>query len=114
MAWVTGDNILYKKTCCLILIALLATSCGYKPQLGPPWMQKLFKEGPDGPEEFRQGWRDGCETGLSAVANRFQRSFYQFKQDYKLAQNPVYYAGWRTSFTYCQRYLFQYLRRNLI
>jgi len=77
-------------------------------------MQKLLYEGPEGPPKFRQGWRDGCETGIAGSSNRLQRGFYKFKQDYKLAQDSTYYAGWKVAYNYCQRYVFQYLRRNII
>lgn len=98
----------------LLIVLTLATSCSFKPKVGAPWMQKLLHEGPEGPTHFRQGWVHGCETGISATANRFQKSFYKFQQDYKLAQDPVYYSGWKAAFNYCQRYMFQYLRRNIL
>lgn len=85
-----------------------------KPRLGSPFMQKMLTQGPEGPTLYKQGWRDGCETGMSSVANMLQRSFYTFKQNADLAQNKVYYTGWKTAYTYCQRYLFQYLRRLYI
>ena len=100
----------------IFLLATLAfvSSCSYRPQVGAPWMQEMLHQGPEGPTEFRLGWRDGCETGISATANRFQRSFYSFKQDYELSKNPKYYTGWKAAFDYCQRYVFQYLRRSVL
>lgn len=103
-----------KKFLFLSLIILLTASCGVKPQVGPPWMQEMLNQGPDGPTNFKLGWRDGCETGISATSNRFQRSFYKFKQDYELSKDQAYYTGWKTAFSYCQRYVFQYLRRNIL
>ena len=103
-----------KKTMLLVILICLSSCSLFRPQVGPPWMQKLIFEGPDGPTKFKQGWKDGCETGVAASANRFQRSFYTFKQDYELSQDPVYYSGWKTASDYCKRYIFQYLRRNII
>lgn len=83
--------------------------------VGPPWMQEMLQNGPKGGSaNFRLGWKHGCETGISATANRFQRSFYKFKQDYRLADNSSYYTAWKTAYNYCQRYVMQYLRRNII
>lgn len=103
-----------KKLCAILTIMLLASACSYKPRVGAPWMQKLMTQGPEGPALFKAGWRDGCETGLSSSANAFQRHFYTFKQDAKLAGNNEYYTGWKSAYLYCQRYVFQYLRRNTI
>lgn len=97
-----------------IIIILLTSGCNYRPRVGAPWMQKMLTQGPGGPTKFQKGWVDGCETGISATANTFQRHFYTFKQNYDLAQDPIYYTGWKTAFNYCQRYVFQYLRRNII
>lgn len=105
-----------KKLLLLSVIMMLLTSCNsqFKPRVGAPWMQDMLTQGPEGPTNFRKGWRDGCETGISSTANRLQRSFYHFKQDYQLAQDPVYYKGWKAAYNYCNRYVFQYLRRNII
>jgi hypothetical protein len=102
------------KIAIILLLSLAVGGCtDFKPQVGPPWMQKMLTQGPDGPTNFKLGWRHGCETGISATANRLQRSFYKFRQDYRLAQDPTYYTAWKTSYNYCQRYTFNYLRRNL-
>ena len=100
----------------LIITAFFLMSCtsDFKPRVGAPWMQDMLNQGPEGPTNFRKGWRDGCETGISATANRLQRVFYDFKQDFALAQDPVYYKGWKAAYNYCQRYVFQYLRRNIL
>lgn len=99
---------------CLVLLSGVTEGCSFRPRVGPPWMHKMLTQGPPGPTNFQLGWRDGCETGIAASANTFQRQFYRFKQDSTLAQDPTYYTGWRNAFNYCQRYVFQYLRRNII
>ena len=97
------------------MIILLSGCMDFRPKVGAPWMQELLHQGPKGAStNFQLGWRQGCETGISATYNRFQRSFYKFKQDHRLAQDPEYYTGWKTAFNYCQRYVFQYLRRNIL
>lgn len=98
----------------LLSFCILLSACNYRPMVGAPWMQNMLKNGPEGPTSFKLGWRDGCETGISASSNAFQRSFYKFKQDYNLSKDPVYYKGWKTAFTYCQRYVLQYLRRTIL
>jgi hypothetical protein len=100
----------------LALISITLSGClDYKPMVGPPWMQEMLTNGPPGGNaSFRLGWRHGCETGISVSANKFQRSFYKFRQDYRMVKDPTYYKAWKTSYDYCHRYVAQYLRRNLI
>jgi len=106
-------NTLIRITLCLVLLTL-PMGCSWRPPVGPPWKQALLLEGPPGPPLFKEGWRAGCETGMAATANHLQKFFYRFKQDWELAQKPEYYAGWKVGWTYCQRYLFQYLKRDLV
>lgn len=99
----------------LLLMAILTFmlgGCDWKPQAGPPWAQKLLTEGPEGPPNFKLGWQDGCETGIATTGNHFQKFFYTFKQDSTLAQDPQYYTGWKNGWNYCQRYIFQYMKRD--
>lgn len=88
------------------------TSCSWRPQVGPAWDQKILKEGPDGPENFKLGWQHGCETGISTTANLYQKHFYRFTQDSTMVDDPVYYSGWRNGWSYCQRKIFQYYTRE--
>ena len=98
----------------MVLLACLLGSCSdFRPRVGAPWMQDLLNNGPDGPVNFKLGWRHGCETGISATSNKLQQHFYKFRQDYRLVDDPSYYTGWKTAYDYCQRYVFQYLRRNI-
>lgn len=101
----------------IIIICLgvtLLSGCTYKPKVGSPFIQDLMNQAPDGPIEFREGWRDGCETGISVTSNAFQRHFYTFTQNPDMAQDHKYYTGWKTAFWLCSRHVMQYLRRPLI
>jgi hypothetical protein len=99
----------------MILLCLSLAGCEGKPAVGAPWMQDLLNNGPKGGTDlFKKGWQDGCETGISVTSNALQRHFYRFKQDSSLAGNHEYYTGWSVAYTYCQRYVFQYLRRQYL
>ena len=110
----TGMQNKMKRYIITLLIVGLLTACGYRPMVGPPWMQDMLTESPDGPPRFKLGWRDGCETGISATSNALQKHFYSFKQDYQLARDREYYTAWKLAYTQCQRYVFQYLRRDIL
>jgi hypothetical protein len=98
------------------LIMLTACQAGIgRPMVGPPWKQKMLLNGPDdSPPKFREGWKDGCETSIAANANHLQKFFYKFKQNGYMAQDPVYYAGWKVARDYCQKFIFSYLNTDYI
>ncbi|MDX2082917.1 MAG: hypothetical protein SFV53_02895 [Rickettsiales bacterium] len=55
--------------------------------------------------EFQQGWRDGCETGMSAASNTFYKIFYRSNKvdGYKMSYSTDYKTAWNNSFWYCYR-----------
>ncbi|NDF12558.1 MAG: hypothetical protein EB060_07095 [Proteobacteria bacterium] len=86
-----------------VALLFLLTGCnpvmdGFKP--GSVWMAQA----PEGPPEYVQGWKDGCESGMSAYGNSFYRTFYKFKQDPAMVKNETYYRTWQDSFNYCRHY----------
>lgn len=93
----------------ILAISLLA-SC----RAGSPWQAWMFEGPPPGkeyPALYVEGWQDGCHTGAATAANHYYRFFYTYKQDPYKAQNKIYYRGWKDSFDYCYRYIYQYDRR---
>jgi len=57
--------------------------------------------------EFRRGWYDGCETGISvASVNIFYRMFYTNNRvdGYAKANDAEYRTGWGEAVGYCMRY----------
>jgi hypothetical protein len=56
--------------------------------------------------EFKQGWDDGCEVGMSSASNTFYKMFYRSNKvdGYKMTGSPEYKTAWNTSFWYCYRY----------
>lgn len=98
----------------LISAAVLALSAC---RAGPPWQAWMFDgpppvEGKEYNPLYVEGWVAGCETGASAAANHWYKFKYKFRQDAILAQNRVYYKGWKDAFDYCQRYIHQYDRQR--
>lgn len=76
---------------------------------GPP-----KQEGVEPHPLYVKGWQDGCETGVSAVTNHYYKFFYKWRQDAELAQNKIYYQGWRDAWDFCNRYMFQYLSKRFL
>lgn len=98
----------------LLMVILSLPGClnAFKPQAGPVWMQNILDDAPPGPQMFRIGWKDGCETGISATGNHWHKLHYKFTQQYDLVENHEYYTGWKIAWMYCQRYMFQFFMRD--
>jgi len=97
----------------IILIFLLIfpnlTSCKYGvakailPERPDAIFDKdLEKASPD----FRLGWRDGCETGMSAGSNTFYKMFYRnnVSDGYRMTSSSDYKTAWGNAFWYCYRH----------
>jgi hypothetical protein len=66
------------------------------------------------PQEYRQGWLDGCDTGFGAHGSDLYRWEYKFKQDPSQIMNPVYYKAWKDAENYCRTYIAEYTQRSLV
>tara|TARA_B100001564_G_C20658505_1_gene680425 strand:- start:1837 stop:2157 length:321 start_codon:yes stop_codon:yes gene_type:complete len=74
-----------------------------------PWPYGLVKSAPPGsPPDYAKGWDDGCKTGLSTMNRQIYKSFYGYKQDHTMADNPNYYKAWKDAYTYCRQYSFRF------
>lgn len=60
---------------------------------------------PPGPPEYQQGFKDGCESGISGYGTPFYKTFHRVRQDPVLSQNPVYYQIWKDAYAYCRTYV---------
>ncbi len=58
---------------------------------------------PPGPYNYRKGWKDGCESALSATNNFFQVSLgtHRFALDSRLINDRLYNQAWRYAFNHC-------------
>lgn len=51
-------------------------------------------------EEYRAGWKDGCEVGISGASNTFYKMFYRNNKidGYRMSSSPEYRDAWDNSF----------------
>jgi hypothetical protein len=91
-----------------ISLLLLLVGCSWQTAFRPRPI--TMPKGPpeNAPELYKKGWNDGCETGMSEFATTFYKSFYRFKQDFKLVENPEYYEAWKDSYTYCRHQVYKW------
>ncbi len=92
----------------IILSVMLLSSC-----VGSP-IEKIFPDRPnrsmtpedDASVEFQQGWKVGCEVGMSAGSNTFYKMFYRNNaaDGYKMTSSGDYKTAWGNAFWYCYRH----------
>lgn len=95
----------------LMVVAAMLSGCGdtfYQQLVRPrPWgMGKT----PEGSPYFKQGWDDGCSTGVAVYGIDRYKWSYTFKQDMTLVSNPEYYRAWKDAYTYCRWYNWKWNR----
>jgi hypothetical protein len=99
--------IFYKKYIYLFLIFLIVVNCSSKMQKTLPGLadSDLKKELSETSNEYRQGWKDGCETGISGGANTFYKMFYRNNKvdGYLISYSSDYRDAWDYAFWYCFR-----------
>lgn len=77
----------------LVFSALLLSGC--RP-IG------LYIDGPSGPPEYKLGWEDGCDSGLSVEGGLIGKTAYGFKKRPELYDNDLYKTAWNEGFAYCR------------
>ncbi len=76
-----------------------------------PWPAGLVKEMPvDAPEEYKLGWKDGCESGFASYGNDYYKTFYKFHYDMELMRtNKLYMRIWKDSYKHCRSHVNRHL-----
>ncbi|MEK6745816.1 MAG: membrane lipoprotein lipid attachment site-containing protein [Pseudomonadota bacterium] len=82
-----------KKYILILGLALVLSSCR------PLWLGMVD---PSGPPEYKLGWEDGCDSGISAEGNWADKMMYGFKKRQEMAANDQYKQAWNEGFTYCR------------
>ena len=57
--------------------------------------------------DYKQGWLDGCESGLATgFANDYYKSFYKYQKDKNMVKKGVkpYLRAWSSAMIYCRHY----------
>lgn len=66
----------------------------------PLWIASV---NPSGPPEYKLGWEDGCDSGVSAEdSGPIYKMALGFKRRAEMAENDQYKRGWNEGFSYCR------------
>lgn len=98
-------NILMKFLILISIFLLTACTSGAQKYL-PSMVDKQLKDETDKTtEEYRAGWKDGCEVGISSASNTFYKMFYRNTKidGYRMSSSPEYRDSWDSAFWYCYR-----------
>ena len=96
-----------KKIILLFTLLTIVTACDPTRENFFAPNKRLFTYVIDGPDNYQQGYLDGCETGLSTgFANDYYKTFYRFRKDIDRikAGDKVYLRAWSSAMIYCRHY----------
>lgn len=95
-----------------IILAVITIGCRgqvfSEKSMFAPWPAGMGRPPETAPVNYKEGWYDGCYTGLSTMNQQYYKSFYKYKQDYTKVDDEVYYQAWKDAYTYCRQYSFKY------
>lgn len=84
----------------LLLSLAACETFNFSPGIGKPF--SLSMKPPEGPPAYVQGWKDGCESGLSGYGNSVTKAFYRLRKSPEYNRNKVYQQIWHDSYNYCR------------
>lgn len=93
---------------CVMLLLLGTSGCIREGKFYPWWAKAPnldLLEAPNGPPVYQQGYKDGCQTALSAWSPAYNAVWWSFKQDPKLRYDPVYSQIWGDAYGYCAAFV---------
>lgn len=87
------------------LFILLLTGCQTVSNPTPFGIYRgMENQAPTGTPTFRAGWKDGCESGISAMGSLHHKATHHFAYDSTMLNSDEYHNSWRLGFRYCRWY----------
>ena len=77
----------------IIAAGLLVTGC--RPA-------SIYMVEPQGPAEYKLGWEDGCDSGLSSISPAIYKMAFGFRKRPEFYNNQLYQTAWNEGFSYCR------------
>jgi hypothetical protein len=58
---------------------------------------------PEGPQNYQQGWSDGCKSGVASTNTSFHQFIgsYRFTLDNQLRYDALYNKAWKYGYNHC-------------
>lgn len=61
---------------------------------------------------YKQGWQDGCNSGISTFSNEFYKTFYSYQVKEGLMHRTNYQRAWETAYHYCRGYVYGIVKES--
>jgi hypothetical protein len=92
-----------------IAAAILLSGCSYITHPTPFGIYNGMRDGaPEGTESFREGWKAGCESGMSALGSLHYKFTHHYTYDEARLNDEEYYSAWKNGFRHCRWYTAQW------
>ena len=98
-------------TIIIALSLLLIVGCSNNPITNPKPIL-LDTELSYGPEEYRQGYEDGCKSALGAYGNSYQKTMHGIRKSAQYETSRMYNQVWKDAWAYCYMWLFVHQRKD--
>ncbi|MCD6034795.1 MAG: hypothetical protein K0R63_536 [Rickettsiales bacterium] len=86
-------------TVAVVMMMLMSACAAARPNA------RLLDQAPgNAPAIYKQGWREGCESGMAITGNQLYKTVYQNRINPQLVNNVQYYRGWNEAKVYCAHY----------
>ena len=94
----------------IITLCLLGlTACQSITNPTPVGLYRGMKDqAPEGSDTFKHGWKEGCESGISAMGSLHYKAAHHFEYDPSMLNSNEYHNAWRLAFRYCRWYTAQW------
>jgi hypothetical protein len=111
-AFIYKDNKIVKYV--VPIAAILISGCSAITHPTPFGLYNGMRDGaPEGTDTFREGWKAGCESGMSAVGSLHYKFTHHYTYDQTKLDNDEYQDAWRMAFRHCRWYTAEW-QKNLV
>lgn len=96
----------------VIALSLLLVIGGCHNPITDPKPLMLETELSYGPEEYRQGYEDGCKSALGAYGTNYMKTIYGIQKTAQYQNSRMYNQIWKDAWAYCYMWYFVYNRKD--
>ncbi len=94
-----------KKIIVIVCVLMLLPACSSITEPKPWGIDAGMQDGaPAGSNSFRTGFKEGCDSGMSASGDMYYKSVYSYEYNANTISDVDYTRGWSLGFRHCRRY----------
>lgn len=93
---------------CILFLSACENFVNPRP-MGLRQILRDIEANPGYSEEYKKGFKEGCDSGTAAHGNYYYKTFYQYTHTPELMDNRDYARAWPDAFHICRSYMNRYL-----